>query len=317
MNCQMSAWVYSEDPAVSTALQSVEAWMQEVEQTLSRFRPTSDLSRLNAQAGHPYPASDILWQVTRHALEAARRTEGLFDPTSGQALIASGYDRSFEQLRQQQQASPFQARATFAGLRKEVGVNAGAWKEVVLDEKRHTITLPAGVQLDLGGIAKGWAADQALRLLARWGPALIDAGGDIAVGEAPPQSHGWMLGVADPLDPENDLALLELANAGLASSGTDHRRWQHRGRQQHHIIDPATAAPAETDILNASVIAPSAREADVTALVLVLLGTARGESWLKRHQKLATLVVLNDGRPYHTPEFFAYVKTYYPKYPSL
>lgn len=317
MNCQMSAWVYSEDPAISAALQFVETWMQEVEQTLSRFRPTSDLSRLNAQAGHPYPASDVLWQVTRHALAAARCTEGFFDPTSGQALIASGYDRSFEQLPRGQQVSSFQARATLAGSWSVVDVNAGAWEQVVLDEERHTITLPAGVQLDLGGIAKGWAADQALRLLTRWGPALIDAGGDIAVGEAPPQARGWILSIADPLDPENDLALLELANAGLASSGTDHRRWQHRGRQQHHIIDPTTAAPAETDILNASVIAPSAREADVTALVLVLLGTARGESWLERQQKLATLVVLNDGRTYHTPEFFAYVKTYYPKYPSL
>ncbi len=306
MNCQMAAWVISEDPAAQAALLAVETWMHTVEQALSRFRPDSDLSRLNASAGHPYPAGDVLWQVTQRALAAANATDGLFDPTIGQALIRAGYHRSFEHLSNDPQPphDPIEPRpeATYT------------WRDIQLDPARRTITLPPGVRLDLGGIAKGWAAEQALAMLRPFGPAMVDAGGDLAIGDPPPNQEGWSVAIADPLSPEDDLVVLTLANRGLATSGTDHRRWRHRGRMQHHIVDPHQHQPAQTDILTATVIAPTATEADVLALVLVVMGLAHADVWLQQHEDIPTLLVLNDGRTYQNPTFTHYVQAYFPIY---
>lgn len=302
MNCAMAAWVYSDDPAATTALVQVEAWMQRVEAELSRFQPQSDLNRLNAVAGAPYPAGDVLWQVTSLALETARATDGRFDPTLGKALCDAGYDRSFELL-----------APDAAGGRTQPHT-PGAWQQVRLDPSARTITLPPDTALDLGGIAKGWAADEALRLLAPFGPALIDAGGDLAIGAPPPDAPGWPLGILDPLQPDADVAMVQLASCGLATSGTDHRRWQQRGRQQHHILDAISGEPAATDLLTASVVAPSAVEADVHALVLVAAGLRAAYAWLSDHPQLSALLVHNDGTPYQSPGFAGYVLSYFPVY---
>ncbi|RME84280.1 MAG: FAD:protein FMN transferase [Caldilineae bacterium] len=304
MNCTMSAWVYSDTNEAQIALRSVEEWMQEVEARLSRFRPDSELSRLNAAAGRPFRADPLLWDVTQEALAAAERTNGIFDPTVGQALIAAGYDRSFEQLDTRSTAAPLALSEA----------QAQHWRQIGLDRKEHLITLPEGVRLDLGGIAKGWAADRALEILAPYGPALIDAGGDLAFGDPPPLESGWQVGIADPLWPDDDLVNLTLARGGLATSGTDFRRWRRNGRLMHHLIDPGSAGPAETEILSASVIAPTATEADVLALVLVVLGRQRAEAWLESQPWIPALIVLNDGRTYQTEPFKRYVNAYYPSY---
>jgi len=144
MNCQISAWVLTEDSGARQALLEVQRWMQRVERELSRFRPDSDLSRLNAAAGKPYRAGELLWQVTTAALDAARATDGLFDPTVGRALIQAGYDRSFERI-----AGRDLKDAPLAPPR----LPAAAWRDIHLDPNRRTITLPEGVQLDLGGVA--------------------------------------------------------------------------------------------------------------------------------------------------------------------
>lgn len=302
MNCSMAAWVYSDESAAGVALHQVEAWMRRVEAELSRFQPQSDLSRLNAVAGAAYRAGDILWQVTDLALATAQATGGRFDPTLGQALCAAGYDRSFDRL------APDEAAAAPSPHRP------GAWQDILLDAATHTITLPPDVALDLGGIAKGWAADQALHLLEPFGPALVDAGGDLAVGAPPPDAPGWGLGIADPLQPEADVAMVQLAGCGLATSGADHRRWQQRNHIQHHILDPLTGKPALTDLLTASVIAPTAVEADVQALVLVAGGLAAAHSWLRDHPHLSVLLVHNDGSPYQTPNFTDHAIAYFPIY---
>lgn len=306
MNCEMAVWLDSDAPAATAAVRSVETWMHTVEQALSRFRPDSDLSRLNAVAGQPHAAGDLLWQVTQAALAAAEATGGVFDPTIGQALQAAGYDRSFEILA----AEPDRRRGAPASARP----TAAAWQRIALNPRTRSITLPPGVSLDLGGIAKGWAADRALARLAPFGPALIDAGGDLAAGAPPPGETAWAVGIADPLAPDGDVALIGLANAGLATSGTDHRRWRLNGCQQHHLIDPARGLPAATDILNASVLAGSATDADVMALVLTVSGVTGVEAWLRRRPDLAVLLVLNDGRLYHTQGITPHVRAFFPTY---
>ena len=138
---------------------------------LSRFLPDSELSRLNARAGQPVAVSRLLFRVAGVAVEAARATEGAFDPVLGSQQVRIGYDRSFDEMPRVGPAAKAPATA------------GGAWRDAVLDEPSRTITLPQGCALDLGGIAKGMAVDAAIDLLGSRGVdgALVSAGGDLAV----------------------------------------------------------------------------------------------------------------------------------------
>jgi signal transduction histidine kinase len=139
--------------------------MYTVEARLSRFRPESELSRLNTTAGRAVPVSRLLWNVVACALESAHRTAGLYDPTVLEAREAAGYDRTFEAL---------------AGNSGPPGVPPPplyGWRDIERDSAAQTIALPPGVRLDLGGTAKGWAADRAAEQLATLGPCLLVLGG--------------------------------------------------------------------------------------------------------------------------------------------
>jgi thiamine biosynthesis lipoprotein len=280
MGCQMLAVVDTPGQPALERLNAAPGWFAEWEQHLSRFRPDSELARLNG-AGRPMRVSAVLWQVLQAALEAARQSDGLVRPTLLGALEAAGYDRSFEAL------APVAARPAPA---------PADWRAIGLNQRARTVALPAGARIDLGGIAKGWAADQAARRLAAAGPALVDAGGDVAVSGPMADGAPWPIAVENPLAPGSPLGLLQLARGGVATSGRDYRRWQQDGRWQHHIIDPRTGRPAETDVLAATVVAPDCVTAEAAAKVALIAGGAAGLAWIEARPKLAGLLVLEDGR---------------------
>jgi thiamine biosynthesis lipoprotein len=226
------------------ALTAAENEFHRLEAILTRFRPESELSRLN-EAGSLEVGSELR-EVVRLALEARGRTDGRFDPTVHDAVVAAGYDRTFEEL-------PEDGTAVIVG-----SVCGGA---VRIDGSR--IELDPDVRLDLGGIGKGYAAEWAAELLSAVGPALVNAGGDIAV-------HGgsWPVGVETS---EGELTL-ELTTGGLATSGRDRRRWRRNGEELHHVIDPATGSPAPSDLLRLTVVAADAVEAEVWAKALYIAG---------------------------------------------
>jgi thiamine biosynthesis lipoprotein len=183
----------------------------------------------------------------------------------------------------------------------------GLLSEVHLDEASRTVCLPTGLRLDFGGIAKGWAADQAARKLSAFGPALVNAGGDIAV--SGPQSNGdaWPIGITDPFDPETNLEVLMIVRGGVATSGKDYRRWQQGGHWQHHIIDPRTGMPAQTDLLTVTVIAPSAVEAEVAAKVALISGSGAGLDWIESDPALAAMFLLEDGQRFYSGRFSTFI----------
>jgi thiamine biosynthesis lipoprotein len=152
------------------------------------------------------------------------------------------------------------------------------------------------MSLDFGGIAKGWAAHQAMERLRRAGPALINAGGDIAISGPCLDGSLWPIGVADPFHPGEELETLFLHACGVATSGKDRRRWIRNGVLQHHIIDPATNQPAETDLLAVTVIAPDVMQAETAAKASFILGSHAGLEWIETHRKLAALLILDDGQ---------------------
>jgi thiamine biosynthesis lipoprotein len=243
MGTEMELIVDAED--AGEALDTAEAEFHRLEALLSRFRDDSELSQLNRDGS--IDAGPDLLRVVELALEARERTGGRFDPTVHDAVVAAGYDRSFEDI------------APESHVRCQAPAVAGGG--VSVDGPR--ITLDPGVRVDLGGIGKGYAAERAAELLALAGPCLVNAGGDVAT-----RGGAWPIGVETAGSP----LTLELAGAALATSGRDRRRWRRGGRELHHLIDPRTGAPAETDLLRVTVVAADAVEAEVAAKALFLAG---------------------------------------------
>jgi FAD:protein FMN transferase len=202
---------------------------------------------VNAAAGAAVRVSDGFARAVRTALRAAAATGGLVEPTVGAALLASGYDDDFDRL------AP--------DPRPAAAARAGRWREVRLDG--NLLWRPPGLVLDLNGVVKATAVDDALRAS---GAQLVSAGGDLAVSEA--------TAVELPGGGE-----LELRRAGLATSGTSKRRWLRAGEWQHHLIDPRTGRPAASPWDEVTVAARSCLEADVAAKAAFLLGGA-GPAWL-------------------------------------
>jgi thiamine biosynthesis lipoprotein len=231
----------------SSAFEAVELEFERLEQLLSRFRPDSELSRLN-RAGTLEVSSELA-HVVELALTARRLTGGLFDPCVHDALVAAGYDRTFAQIVPDGADTP------------PPGPTCGGG--VSVDGRR--ISLEAGAAIDLGGIGKGYAAERAADLLASAGPCLVDAGGDIAVRGA----QTWPVGV----ETGDGTVTLALDGGALATSGTDRRRWVRNGEERHHLIDPRTGRSAASDLLRVTVFADDAVQAEVLAKLLFLSGT--------------------------------------------
>ncbi len=250
------------------------------EERLTRFSSTSELSRLNAAAGTAVPASPILYRVVAAALDAAAATGGLFDPTLLPQLRAAGYDRTFVELPADRPASAYPPEP------------GGAWRDIELGQAAHTVRLPEGAALDLGGIAKGMAVDAALRRLVELGApaAAVDAGGDLAVHGLPPGLDGWPAVV----ETGHGQVTLSLRSGALATSTVGRRRWRQGGEVQHHLIDPRTGRPADTAVWSATVAAGTCARADVAAKMALLLGDGPGQAFL-RSVGLAGLLTMVDG----------------------
>lgn len=239
-----------EGPAARGALSAARREIERLEDLLSRFRPGSELSRLNRE--RRMRVGPDLGRVLAAALGLRRRTGGRFDPTVGRAVVAAGYDRSFDEIRDD--ARPPGAPVPSGGV-------------VVLDDAWGWAALGPGVDLDLGAIAKGDAADRACAVLAAAGPCLVNAGGDLVV-SGPRAEGGWPVG----LDAADGGIVLSLESGAMATSGTDRRRWSRGGREMHHAIAPRRGTPSDTDLVRATAIAPTGAEADALATALLVAG---------------------------------------------
>jgi FAD:protein FMN transferase len=292
MNTDVAAWLWAEPGPAEVWLPEIEIFFGEVEAELSRFRPDSGLSRLNAEAGRgPQTVSPMLVTVLQMALDERERTQGIFDPTVLPSLRAAGYDRSFELLGSRKEEVGAQGGGDTP---QELPGRSAALGPVVADRLHATVELPEGVQIDLGGIAKGWAVDRAAELLGAWGAGLVDAGGDIRA-TAAPGGEPWPVAVDDPFNPEQDLAVAHLANGAIATSSVAKRNWLLNGQKMHHLIDPRTGRPSESDLVSVTVLAPTTVSAEINAKVALILGRDEGREFVSR-AGLEALLVDRDGR---------------------
>lgn len=246
-----------------TLLDLGQRMIGELEGRWSRFRADSEVSALNHHAGHPVLVSADTYDLVSKAVAAWRATDGRFDPTVGAALAAHGYDRDFATVRatrpETQSARP---APTPAGIQLDPAIGA--------------ITLPEDVTFDPGGIGKGLAADLAAIVLLEAGArgALVNVGGDLrAIGE-PPSEDGWVITIPEPADPQEELLRLSIPEGAVATSSSLRRRWQTAAGEAHHLIDPTTGDPADTDVYSVTVVAGEAWWAEVLTKSLYLLGPA-------------------------------------------
>jgi thiamine biosynthesis lipoprotein ApbE len=239
----------------------------------SRFRDDSELIRLEASAGQPTWVSPLLADAIVAALRGARLTDGDLDPTLGRAMETLGYDRDFASV-------PVQGGAIRVTVR-----HVPRWRQIELDETTGLLTLPAGVRLDLGATAKARAADRSAERIAQvlGCGVLVSLGGDIAVAGVGPV-EGWPIRVqdvtGDPSVPnEGPAGIIAISAGGLATSSTSARRWARGGDLMHHILDPRTGRPADSDWRTVSVAAGSALDANIASTAAIIRGE-RAPGWL-------------------------------------
>ena len=276
------------------------AELDAIDLACSRFRPDSELWRVNHARGRAMRVSALLAEAVAVAITAADVTDGDVDPTCGRSLVRLGYDRDFAAARQD--TSPLAWPA----------VPAAGWRAVELDRERREIKIPADVMLDLGATAKALAADRAATRIAaalNCG-VLVNLGGDIRVAGEPPD-YGWLVGIVDnrgfdgaegpapsglprldaspcpPSPPRHD-TVVTIRDGGLATSSTKVRAWSRGAARLHHIVEPSTGMPVSSCWRTVSVAAATCVDANTASTAAIIRGE-RAPGWLASQRLPARL----------------------------
>jgi FAD:protein FMN transferase len=247
--------------AALDARRSLESWHRR----FSRFRPDSELSRLNADARLVVPASELLVRLAAAVRFAGELSSGLVDATLVEQIERAGYVGDLGE-----RLEPADALALAPPRAPASARAAGGWRSITADARAGTVTRPPGVQIDSGGLAKGLFADVLAERLAGHASFAIDCGGDLALGGNAGVTRA--VEVASPFD-ERVLHTFELREQCGATSGITRRSWLAAdGRSAHHLLDPSSGEPAFTGVVQATALAPSALEAEVRAKAALLAG---------------------------------------------
>jgi thiamine biosynthesis lipoprotein len=280
----------AEADTLSQGFAMARQYINQSEQRFTRFTDTSELAELNRSAGSWFQVSPEMFEVLQKAYELTQATSGLFNPAVLPALKRAGYDRSMDEIRNDGGSVPAREEPD------EKGTPVMDFRQVKLDAASRSVLLPVGMQIDLGGIAKGWIAEQAAHRLAEVAKTCgVNAGGDMFLINLPDGEPDWEVGLEDPFKPEQDLAVLHVKPGALATSSTAKRRWQKNGHAKHHLIDPRSSLPAETDWVSVTVWAEQATEAEVYAKALLIAGSKGAETLFQKHNSKAYLAVDKTG----------------------
>ncbi|HVB19129.1 MAG TPA: FAD:protein FMN transferase [Acidimicrobiales bacterium] len=237
-------------------------WIDLVDASCNRFRSDSEITRVNQHAGESIVVSGTFERALEAALQASRATEGLCDPTVLPALLALGYDRDFDELRERD-------------VRRQAPVLPRGVGAVHLDTRSHTLVLEPGTQLDLGASAKALCADEIANELEAFGGVVVEIGGDVAVRGAGPQGP-WAIGISDTLTVRANAPAITLNYGGVATSSLTTRTWRAGGERVNHIVDPRTGSFAVGPYASATVSASSCVIANAFATAALLWGEDAG-----------------------------------------
>ena len=254
---------------LAKGFEQAEQFIHASEDRFSRFSEASELSELNRSTGMWFKASPELFAVILLTRRYYHYTRGLFDPSILPNLQRVGYDRSMDLVRENGAGPLFESLLV---------CEHPSLTEMDLDDTNHMIHLPAGMAVDLGGIAKGWIAEQAAIILSRFASTCaVNAGGDMFLVGLPEGQSQWPVELEDPLQPEKTLTMLRVNPGAVATSTVTKRTWKQGEISRHHLIDPRTGEPAITEWVSVTVIAQHAYEAEVFAKALLISGPRESE----------------------------------------
>ncbi len=283
-----SAWAMTTFHAMGSACRIVgpddevvrvgEQMVHDLERRWSRFRPDSEVAALNAVAGSLTIVSSETFELIARSERARRLSRGLFNPLMLDQLEAAGYDRSWDTIVDRDDP-PWPAMPA-------------SCEPIELFEDIRGVRLPPGTRFDPGGLGKGCAGDLVADRLATLGAATvqIELGGDVRL-SGPHWSGGdWPVIVAASIDGSDGVATIRIAEGGVATSSSVRRSWQRGATRMHHLIDPRTGRPADTDLATATVVAPTLWFAEVVAKAIIVLGSTDGQLLAERLGVNAVLV---------------------------
>lgn len=286
MNSQVILVAEGQPQDIAAGFAAARDFIEAGERRFTRFSPDSELSFLNHSQGAWQQVSPEMFEVLTLAHSYYLRSAGLFDPSILPDLKRVGYDRSMDQLRIEGAVNPASQptphRAHFGDLQ--------------MDEALGTVWLPPGLEIDLGGIAKGWIVEQAVAVLASYTDCCaVSAGGDMVLHGLPAGQTTWEIELEDPRDPSATLAVFQAEPGAIATSSITKRSWRQGEIPRHHLIDPRSGEPAGTDWLSVTVVAPDAVSAEVIAKVLLIAGSAGAAQVAYQNPQISFIAVDPEG----------------------
>lgn len=287
MGTRIVVELWSEDEAAGRdAIEAVLAEMRRVDEAMSTYKPTSELSLVNAQAAEkPVRISEELFDLLRTSLEYSRVTDGAFDITY--ASVGYMYD-----FRQRVRPNEEQIESALPGVN---------YRHLILDPAARTVRFARkGVRIDLGGIGKGHAVDRGIAVLQARGieHALVTAGGDSRIiGDR--FGNPWVVGIRHPDRKDEVIARIPLEDAAISTSGDYERYFDENGVRYHHIIDPKTGHSA-SKVRSATIIGPTATRTDGLSKTAFVLGPERAIEIYNRLEDIDAILVTPDGRVLYT-----------------
>lgn len=243
---------------------------RDFEARFSRFKETSELTLFNNSAGGE--VSKEFFSLLQKCVFFHKETGGIFDPSILPVLDNLGY------------------KGSKVGETKKM---SDVFSELVFDEKHTSVSKPKDVFIDLGGIGKGYIVDKASQFLSKkYTNGIVDAGGDIMTfgGDKSQNLDAFAIDIENPFDEQKTLAMVMLSEMAIATSGLSRRHWMHAGKEEYHIIDPATRASVASGLVQVSVILPNATMADVFAKTLLISGLDAGLRFSEEKQIPALFV---------------------------
>jgi thiamine biosynthesis lipoprotein len=287
MNSDIVLAVEGELSQVESGLIAAQKFIEASENRFTRFPEQNELSALNRSAGNWFQASPDLFEVVREAVFYFHKTNGLFDPSILPSLRNAGYIHSMDEIRRTG-SSPEPVRHQLASV--------STFASVELGETTSSIRLPADLQIDLGGIAKGWIAERTARLLNQYASSCaVNAGGDMFLIGYPHGQDSWEVSLEDPRNPKDDISVLLVQEGSVATSSVVKRAWKQGNISRHHLINPRTGEPAITTWLSVTVLAPHAAAAEAFAKAFLIADEDETRSLGEQNPELTVLAVDKNG----------------------
>ncbi|MEB3100064.1 FAD:protein FMN transferase [Ferviditalea candida] len=271
MNTEIEAFVFCTEEQVAPTQRLVFDWFQAAERRFSRFLPASELSYLNRLTGQTCLVSEAMLEVLLLAESYTRLTEGIFQPLILKALEQSGYNQSFELM---EHGPNYRIQLTADRTQANDDLR------IVTNSSMKSVLLPTDAKMDLGGIVKSWA----VKRLAGWlqkqhglQSGMINAGGDLAVWGRPDGGSGaWRIGIENPWKADQVIGILALDHGAVATSSKLGRQWDTEHGKMHHLIDPRSMRPSESDVLQCTVTGEDVLECEIWSKVICILGYEEG-----------------------------------------